>query len=332
MEKIDFVILWVDGSDKEWLKEKNKYSNEKIDVVNDAKRYRDYDLLKYWFRGVELFAPWVNKIHFVTYGHMPKWLDTTNPKLNIVKHVDFIPKEYLPTFNSHTIELNLHRIKGLSEKFVYFNDDILIIDKVKPEYFFKKGLPCASWQEDVLVLDENSDLNFSHILVNDLKVINSNFNKRKAIKNNFFKWFNIKNGKGNLKNLLLFCWQNIVGFNNYHMESPFLKSTFEEVWEKEYNVLNESCITKFRDDNDVNQYVMSLWQIYSGNFSVKSHKKFGKLFILSDQNDALFDFISKSKKKIVCINDGNVKDYAKVKADLKNVLEKKFPKKSSFEK
>ena len=94
MEKIDFVILWVDGSDKEWLNEKNKYSNEKIDVVNDAKRYRDYDLLKYWFRGVEQNAPWVNKIHLVTYGHLPKWLDTTHPKLNIVNHKDFIPAEY----------------------------------------------------------------------------------------------------------------------------------------------------------------------------------------------------------------------------------------------
>ena len=253
MEKIDFVVLWVEGSDKEWLKEKNKYSNEKIDIVNDAKRYRDYELLKYWFRGVELFAPWVNKIHLVTYGHLPRWLDVTNPKLNIVKHDDFIPKEYLPTFNSHTIELNLHRIHGLSEHFVYFNDDMLIINKVSPEYFFKKGLPCDSWQEDILVLDKTSDLNFSHILVNNLKVINSNFNKRKSIKNNFFKWLNFKNGKGNLKNLLLFGWKNIAGFYNYHMPSSFLKSTFVEVWKKEYTILNNSCITKFRDDNDVNQ-------------------------------------------------------------------------------
>ncbi|MEX6253875.1 hypothetical protein [Providencia huaxiensis] len=54
-----------------------------------------------------------HKIHFVTCGHYPNWLDINNHKINFVKHSDFIPKEYLPTFNSHTIELNLHRIKGL---------------------------------------------------------------------------------------------------------------------------------------------------------------------------------------------------------------------------
>ena len=332
MEKIDFVILWVDGSDKEWLNEKNKYSNEKIDVVNDAKRYRDYDLLKYWFRGVEQNAPWVNKIHLVTYGHLPKWLDTTHPKLNIVNHKDFIPAEYLPTFNSHTIELNLHRIKELNDKFVYFNDDMLILNKLMPEYFFKNGLPRDSWQEDILVLDKTSDLNFSHILVNVLKVINSNFDKRRAIKSNFFKWFNVRYGKGLIKNLLLFNWRNIPGFYNYHMPSAFLKSTFEEVWEKEEDVLSKSSITKFRDDNDINQYVMRLWQIYSGNFSVMGHKEFGKVFTLSDDNDELLDFIITSKKKMVCINDGNVNDFQKVKLELMETLEKKFPEKSCFEK
>ena len=142
--KIDFVILWVDGSDKKWLEEKNKYSKKKIDTTNSAIRYRDWDNLRYWFRGVEKFAPWVNKVHFVTYGHLPKWLNVNNPKLNIVKHKDYIPEEYLPTFSSHTIELNLHRIKDLSENFVYFNDDMFLMQPTQKTDFFKKGLPCDS--------------------------------------------------------------------------------------------------------------------------------------------------------------------------------------------
>ena len=131
-DKIDFVMIWVDGNDPEWRKEKDKYSN-KVDNNTDNReaRFRDWDNLQYWFRGVEKFAPWVNKIHFVTCGHLPKWLNTENPKLNIVKHKDFIPEKYLPTFNSHTIELNLHRIKGLAENFVYFNDDLFIVKKTK---------------------------------------------------------------------------------------------------------------------------------------------------------------------------------------------------------
>ena len=127
-EKIDFVILWVDGNDKKWLEQKNSYTNKTEEIKKS--RFRDWDLLKYWFRGVEKYAPWVNKIFFVTWGHIPSWLDTKNPKLEIVKHSDFIPPKYLPTFNSNVIELNLHRILNLSEKFVLFNDDVFIIYKL----------------------------------------------------------------------------------------------------------------------------------------------------------------------------------------------------------
>jgi len=116
---IDFVMIWVDGNDPEWQKEKAKYDGSVVTTANSEVRYRDWDNLQYWFRAVEKYAPWVNKIHFVTWGHIPKWLDTTNPKLNIVKHSDFIPEEYLPTFSSHTIELNLHRIEGLAEIFQF---------------------------------------------------------------------------------------------------------------------------------------------------------------------------------------------------------------------
>ena len=120
--KIDFVMIWVDGGDIEWRKEKNKYAGLPDDEINGEIRFRDWDNLKYWFRGVEKFAPWVNNVYFVTCGHYPKWLNLDCPKLKFVKHEDYIPKEYLPTFSANPIEINLHRIEGLSEKFVYFND------------------------------------------------------------------------------------------------------------------------------------------------------------------------------------------------------------------
>ena len=100
---IDFVIPWVDGSDPAWIKEKQLYSNN-IQKEDDGReiRFRDWGTLKYWFRGVERYAPWVRKIHFVTWGHLPEWLNTNTPKLHIVNHRDYIPAEYLPTFNSMT--------------------------------------------------------------------------------------------------------------------------------------------------------------------------------------------------------------------------------------
>lgn len=71
MNKIDFVIPWVDGSDIEWQIEKNKYSQSKL-VDNRNIRYRDFETLKFWFRSIEKYAPWVNRIHFITCGHLPE--------------------------------------------------------------------------------------------------------------------------------------------------------------------------------------------------------------------------------------------------------------------
>ena len=142
--EIDFVITWVDGNDPDWQKQKMEYSMQPdlSQKQDDRKeRYRDWDLLRYWFRGVERFAPWVRRIHFVTWGHLPSWLNKEHPKLNIVNHKDFIPEKYLPTFNSHAIEWNMHRIPGLAENFVYFNDDMFLIKKVRPEQYFKNDLP-----------------------------------------------------------------------------------------------------------------------------------------------------------------------------------------------
>ena len=122
MNEIDFVLPWVDGSDTDWIRERNHYLGIKEENV-ETSRFRDWENLQYWFRGVEKFAPWVRRIYFVTWGHVPKWLNTAHPKLTVVRHEDYIPAEYLPTFSSHPIELNLHRIKGLSDRFVYFNDE-----------------------------------------------------------------------------------------------------------------------------------------------------------------------------------------------------------------
>ncbi len=331
--KIDFVITWVDGSDEEWLKDKNKYAKVKIDTTNAVNRYRDMGTLQYWFRAVEKFAPWVNKIHFVTYGHLPKWLNTDNPKLNIVNHQDFIPKKYLPVFSANPIELNLHRIKGLAEQFVFFNDDIFLLKPIEPEYFFKNNLPCDMWRENIQYCDKNSDPNFERLLLNDKMLICRHFYKKDVIKKFRNKCFNIKYGKRNIRFLLLNKWPYMAGFDNPHTASPFLKRIYKEVWDKEYDTLNETSFAKFRSDTDVNQYAIQLWQLYSGNFTPKSYKLFGKFFNLSNDNSELFDWIDNQKSEQICINDSDPTiDYKKVVSDLQKHFAKILPEKSSFEK
>ena len=146
MNDIDFVIIWVDGDDPVWKEERAKYDHPASCLPNSNNfQFRDWGVLPYWFRSVERYAPWVRRIHFVTCGHYPEWLNLDHPKLHFVRHEDFIPSEYLPTFSANPIELNIHRIPGLSEQFVYFNDDMFVAAPVKPTDFFINGLPrdCA---------------------------------------------------------------------------------------------------------------------------------------------------------------------------------------------
>ena len=141
MDKIDFVVTWLDSNDPSWQKEYDFYKNDGKGDKSKA-RFRDLNFFQYWFRSVEKYAPWVNKVFLITNGKFPDWINKDNPKLVLVKHEDYMPKFFLPTFNSCAIELHMHRIKGLSENFVYFNDDILLNAPVKPDYYFKNGLPC----------------------------------------------------------------------------------------------------------------------------------------------------------------------------------------------
>ena len=96
---IDFVVTWVDNSDPQWQNEFEQYKTDTVaNEENSHIRYSEHGLLRYWFRGVEKFAPWVRKIHFVTNGQYPAWLNLNNSKLHFVRHSDYIDSKYLPLF------------------------------------------------------------------------------------------------------------------------------------------------------------------------------------------------------------------------------------------
>lgn len=335
MGKIDFVIMWVDGNDPKWQQEKNKY-DKKANADDSIVRFRDWDLLQYWFRGVEKFAPWVNKIYFVTWGHLPKWLDTSNPKLVIVNHKDYIPEKYLPTFSANTIELNLHRIKDLSENFVLLNDDVYLIDKVEEKDYFKGNTPMDTIGLNVHCVQKS--LISQYFCVNDVGIVNEHFNFKESFNKNKKKWYSLKNGKALLRTLVLKSCPRFPGFWQHHLSSSFNKKTFEEVWEKEYDFLDQTCMHRFRETTDVNQWVMKEWQIADGNFEVRSHK-FGKSFFIDrdgikDTKDEILNYIAKQKGKMIAINDGPMSDeeFDDIVKALKETFEKILPEKSSFEK
>lgn len=333
--KIDFVLLWVDGNDSRWQIEKSKYTKDKEDDAG-LNRYRDWETLKYWFRGVEKFTPWVNHVFFVTCGQLPNWLNVDHPKLRLISHSDYMEKEYLPTFSSHPIELSLHKIPGLSEHFVYFNDDTFIIKQMLPTDFFRNCLPCAACGFEIINI--KYDDVFYDVMVNNMRVINSCFDVREFIIKHFDKLFNWHYDiKQHIKSLLLLPWSMgfIPGFINPHLPNAYLKTTFNEVWEKEADLLDETSKHKFRSRDDVNQYIFQYWQFLQGKFVPINMKKQGQFFYLNQQTALWRQAIVKQKYKMICLNDDfeNVteEEYNRMKNEMSKAFNTILGEKSAYE-
>lgn len=328
---IDFVISWVDPNDINWQKKKATFipgDNSDTSIV----RYRDWDNLKYWFRAVSKFAPWVRKIHFVTDEQRPEWLNFDHPKLCHVNHYDYIDKSALPLFNSCAIEIDMHKIPGLSEKFVYFNDDMFLTDYITPDYYFTNGIPndmagltrkCVATQGSI----------FSNILLNDYDILNKYFDKKLVLKQFSRKWFRLSYGKTFIRTLININRNSFDGLVIPHLSVPYLKTDFEKVWSKEPELLNLSQHHKFRSADDINHFIFRYWRMCEGNFCPRKSK--GKYIALKDFSSLnnTVKFITRRKYPEICINDlwdGN--EFERAKYILNTAFEKVLPQKCEFEK
>ena len=331
VEKIDFVVTWVDGSDPLWQEKKSKYDgsvNTSKKSMNSVKAYREWGTFKYWFRGVEKFAPWVNKVYLVTDQQKPSWLDIDSDKLVLVDHTEIIRNDYLPVFSANPIESNIHRIPGLSEHFVFFNDDVYLTAPVEPTDFFSEGgLPKYNTALSPIVPQPYGT---AHFQVNDMEIVNSYFSKGEILKNG--KFLSLKQGWKNI--IKTFLYRNtkfICGFWENHLAHPLLKSTMELVWEKETAILEKTSASRFRNPSDTNVWLFKYWQIASGKYEI-ADPKLGNLFSLDDAGPDFWKLLNSRKYKIMCINDSlDVKDEEKVMVDFIKAMDQLFSEKSSFE-
>lgn len=139
--EIDMVFSWVDGSDVEFLRERARRMQTYVVGEGDDSeaRYRQIDELKYALRSVYLFAPWVRRIFICTDSRPPAWL-AKHPKVTVVRAEEmFADTSVLPTYNSHAVESQLHRIPGIAEHFLYSNDDMFFGRPLSPDLFFSPG-------------------------------------------------------------------------------------------------------------------------------------------------------------------------------------------------
>lgn len=330
-QPVDFVITWVDSQDEDWRKQRASYNN--IQGGDDSElRYRDWGLLRYWFRGVEQFAPWVRKIHFVTWGHMPDWLNVQHPKLCIVRHHDYIPKEFLPTFNSNVLEIYLHRIRGLAEQFVYFNDDMFLIHPMKITDFFRRGNPCDMLAFQPVIANKDNPV-MPYLYLNNMMVLCKYFRKRENMLRQPYKYF--WPGYPPLYffyNILESFFPQYTGLYTVHGPSAYCKHTFLEIWKKESKLLYQMSGERFRSKNDITPYLFREWQKLSGNFCPKNVERY--ITYLEIQNDTakIIRAIKKQKSKIICINDAPVtRNQDSIRAELQGAFEKILPYTSAFE-
>ena len=160
---IDAVYLWCDGDDPTFItsriKREAEYNGEEAIVPDMAAyldpqlRYANHDELKYSLRSLEKHAPWINHIYIVTNKQRPVWLND-NPKVTVVDHSEIIPANLLPTFNACTIEQYIVNIEGLSEHFIFLNDDLFFNKDTPREVFFINEKHTFSFESNKYFNDE----------------------------------------------------------------------------------------------------------------------------------------------------------------------------------
>ena len=245
-----------------------------------------------------------------------------------------MPFEYLPTFSANPLELNLHRISGLAEHFVYFNDDMFLLRPLEPSTFFHSitGLPRTQATELPVCFKDNEV--WEYLVANDMCVINNHFSKHSVLLHNFSKFINWRYPViDNLRTLFMYGFfpKEFYGFKNFHAPAAYRKATFWEVWEKERELLNNTSMNKFRSKEDVNQWLLLWWQVVSGSFLPRRMNTI--TFAPNESNiNRLQQIIQRHMCELICINDplqcSAPEDLA---AKIQEAFEKLLPEKSSFE-
>ncbi len=315
---IDAVITWVNGDDPEWKSEKEFYSN--LHLVNDSnnntesranedERFRNRNELKYLLRSIEMFAPFIRKIFIVTCGQTPEWLNIDNDRIVLVNHNEiYKDKEALPVFNSSSIETQLHHIEGLSEHFIYFNDDFMLTDFCVPnDFFFANGI-MKYFPSDTRVFESDIDDSREEYLIADRNAIS-------LIKEDFGK-------SGN--DVMLHCpypsRKSILSLLEDRFESEFAKCAKE----------------RFRSKNDLRP--IAFMQYHYGflrGLAIPSSLTHRYLALYKDTIDRQFNGVFVTRKyKTICINDVAVptERLSAVNELTIQFLESYFPFESSFEK
>lgn len=294
MSKMDCVICFVNGLDPLWQQDYQKVSREPV----LAKRYRDWNTLPYLLRGIEKHMPFIDRVFLVVAreSQVPEWADRS--RLQVVLHSEIIPAAYLPTFNSTTIEMFLHRIPGLSEQFIYFNDDIFPVMDSAPEDFFPDGKAATGFAR--------------HLWAGNLFKRQTRASYRLAC-----KALGIRPGPTYLR--------------PQHTCTPMLRSGCEEVFKRVSPQILAS-LTPFREKHNVSQYLFTDYLYLSGRAMARRLSN-RHISLATATPESLTAAITSPKKKLLCINDVEMKQarFLLLRDAMIEAFSVHFPEKSVYE-
>ncbi|MGW7406018.1 stealth family protein [Streptomyces sp. NPDC054833] len=307
---VDAVYTWVDGNDPAWLRRRAAVSSEGLhEEAANAGRYADHDELRYSLRSLAMHAPWIRNIYLVTDDQTPGWLDTAQPGITVVSHREiFSRQEYLPTFNSHAIESQLHHIEGLSEQFLYFNDDVFLGNEVLPEDFFLANGLSKFFPSPALVP-------LGPRLTEDPPVSLAGKNNRAIVQDRFGR---------------------LLVQKMRHVPHPLRRTILDEI-EKDFPEQHQlTAGTRFRGPDDL-AVPSSLYHYYAFHTQRALPSELSYVYVdvsLPNSANRLDQLLLKRDKKVFCLNDtcSTEADFDRCNRLLRSFLDAYFPVPSRFEK
>lgn len=320
---VDAVFLWVDSSDPTWMSKKNAlhqqvFGETKENDATQQARFRDNGELRYALRSLERYAPWINRVHIITDDQTPAWINTN--KVNMVSHRDIFPADApLPVFNTRPIAFCAHRIPGLAEHFLMFEDDFMLARHVTPlDFFTKDGRPIVwlakrSQKRMELMLSKEHNTSHDAVIANSHRIIRDRFGS------------------------------SYPGTTRHYPKS-MTKNSVEQLWREFSDLIWSTLRSPFRSFND--GIITTLYPLYilatkkgvlrkvNGPSQIMSFFTGGILHIGGSLGDDNLHYkmwlIRLLKPRTFCLNDAP-KATRKDKEDLQKFLQKLFPSPSAFE-
>ncbi len=304
---IDLVYLWC--QDNPQRKKIRNELMEKLGILRNSNtntlqqttkaRFVSSDELKYSLRSVEKYAQWINKIYIVTDNQIPEWLNLNHPKIKIVDHKEIMPINARPNFNAFTIEHYIVNIKGLSEHFLYANDDMMFSNEVVPGDFFKDGKPIYIFAGKITKTNDN----YSIVLARSYVEMKKKFG---------------------------FYYKNLIRFPHHNID-PYTRTNILNCQKEFKQEFKETMNSKFRSNLDIFRNIYHLYGIFKEDAYYKiQRKKYISAYF--DMHNFSFKSLEHIKnRKMFCVNDNEIT----TDLDRDNyvaIMETLFPKKSSFEK